>query len=269
MADMREETAPRHCEACGADAGVNDSFCTECGLRFEGSVEASTPGRPSAETSTKDFEGSVRQANKGRGNNGGASASPRQPTRRFLVLLVGIVLTVAASVRLYRLIDSSSAETQALKVEKILNPFGGDDMLQITNVAEEDIEITDITINDRDDCTMFSLDLRLQGTQNDDCAMAVGDLSPSVRHQLWVLSPTQLNGGVMAHETASGDYAVDKTCTNRIYKTTTNTTTRVNIEAARLILKIGDVRTWMSTCRSATIRTTIQTDHGTGVYHWE
>jgi hypothetical protein len=203
----------------------------------------------------------------------GGSTDNKSPTRAFprLFKIVAVVaLGIVAIIYWFGATDTTVTPQLPLKVSKttVLTT----DVLQITNVGNKEIEIADITINERAECTQFRGNIRVG-----QCGVDMASLSPSVRHTIWVKRPEELHNPIDASEVPNGEYAVTKLCST--YETyqglgrpgwvTTPAPARLNIAIPKLSLKIGETGSWANTCQSSIVRATIQTDQGAASYRWE
>jgi hypothetical protein len=203
----------------------------------------------------------------------GGSTDNKSPTRAFariFKIVVVVALGIVAIIYWLGATDTTVTPQLPLKVSKTTALIT--DVLQITNVGNKEIEIADITINERDECTQFRGNIRVG-----QCGVDMASLSPSVRHTIWVKRPEELHNPIDASEVPNGEYAVTKLCST--YETyqglgrpgwvTTPAPARLNIAIPKISLKIGETRSWANTCQSSIVRTTIQTDQGIESYRWE
>jgi len=260
MVDMRTDATPRRCGECQSDVGANDKFCKLCGAKISAPVGAGASDNASAEPLAKDIEKLVHQTyDNGPVRDTAANTPPRLSSRWFhskWLVVVGITVVVAAIYFWQNTGHLSGVEALDLKVEKLPYVLGMD-ALQLTNVGNEDIEITDITINDRDECTRFTgwLPLDKETLPCTTNGVTADNLPPFVQHMTWVGRDGKVS------KNPDGDYFVKLVCDV--------TSVRVNVSVERGILKVGDNQVCVPTCHTALIRATIKTNHGTAGYRWE
>jgi len=144
------------------------------------------------------------------------------------------------------IIDFAAAEGAKLKVQMEGN------YLRVTNIGADDIEIVDILINNRDECTRSSSDAIIR--HSDGCFVAAGLLTPAVQHALWL---GQTGHGPSLVEKAEGDYPSMSASCPRV---------RASFAVEQIILKVGDFATWQASCLAEIISATIKTNHGAATY---
>lgn len=202
----------------------------------------------------------------------GGSTDNKSPTRAFprIFKIVAVVaLGIVAIIYWLGATDTTVTPQLPLKVSKKTVLIT--DVLQITNVGNKKIEIADITINERAECTQFKGNMRV-GL----CSVDNESLLTPLRHTIWVRWPEELRDPMDVSEAPNGEYAVTKLCstynpssTSKEWWGTTQTPARLNIAIPKISLKIGETRSWPNTCQSSIVRTTIQTDQGIASYRWE
>lgn len=261
---MHIDTAARHCEECQADIGAGDRFCKKCGARINELSDSNVSDNSSTATATKGGDGSAYQTHRG-----AAAKFPIPPSRSVSKrAVVAGLLTISVVYLLYKMSDFTGVETPSLQVQRT-NFVGDGNLLQITNVGSEDVEISDITINDRDECTLLEGWLsQTISPQGEVCKVDADSLPPFIRHAVWVRQPltpiADSKNKTTVSETADGRYPATKICG------LTKFPIRVDVNnSGGIIVKVGETYSWLNTCHATIIRTTIATNHGTGIYHWE
>lgn len=245
-----------HCKVCGGEISAIDIFCKHCGVRIDrsaGAAETHSPGALSAISDGSD-QGASNEDTKDHLDL--TKGAPRERVPRYNWGAVAIVVILAITVAFFLLpIGSPMPVSSDQRVQ--LNP---DDLrvqtvgnsLRVTNVGADDVEIFDITINDRDDCTRRTDDALIR--HSDGCFVAAGLLSPAVQHALWL---GQIGHGPSLSETAGGDYpSMSASCPQ----------VRASLVTEAIILRVGQYEAWQSSCRAEIIRANIKTNHGTVTY---
>jgi hypothetical protein len=245
----------RRCEACHTDVGAGDRFCKQCGAKIADSPSLGKSDTPLPGVSAQNY-----------GFN--------DPDRAFktgirvVIFCIGIVVTVWYFAATPRIEIPDLSVQKDLKVEKTDEIFGFQifKVLRLTNVGKDDIEIIDISINDRDECTENVPPPSLRVASNDRCLVDVKSVPHFFRHIEWLRGGASV-GEPFLYENADGDYSA--ICLPN-FRSDLNSPTpiRVSLKIDKIVLKVGDVRQWTNRC-GATVRATIKTNHGPASYRWE
>lgn len=155
----------------------------------------------------------------------------------FRAMLAGIILSATFGAAAYgQELDITSNRSQ----------------LKIVNIGTKNIEIRDITINGRDDCTEKKSETQL---------------TPEEQHKVWFggREAKKLNSGGKHHTDLcpGGDCSG---CGNPAQEPCEQT---YDIISVTKILKVGDESIWYATCAANIIFVTVTTDRGTTPYRFK
>jgi hypothetical protein len=136
--------------------------------------------------------------------------------------------------------------------------------LTISNVGKSKIEILDITVNDRSDCTMVGMDFLFEVASERDVGLIklkaemqdASERDPALLHRMWFQYKTNsmmaiviagVFGNKLAERGGGKDFATQ-------------------IANRKFVLDVGDEETWRQGCQI--VRATVNTDRGTQTYTW-
>jgi hypothetical protein len=218
----------------------------------------------------------------------GSSNRKTQVARKF----VAVVLAIVGVISVLAFFSGHEDEAPNLKVQSLTS------LLRVTNSGTSDVEISDITINDRDDCARATLDDRqpIFGTYDEEGLyyLLLGrngmhrevyvdktDFSTQMLHQLWVehraadeLFRIRSDGKYQTDVCSDEDKRVRTP--NRMYERDKCNVWKavrigiVPIEKKSIRLRVGDSEMWNASClESEIVRATITTkNHGSWTYQF-
>ncbi len=192
------------------------------------------------------------------GNNSNRGKGWGSATKEVFLRLGLPVLLVSFGASAFFLLISSSTDL-GLAVTKSEGGAKGE-VLTISNRGKAKIEIQDITINDRDDCTMVGMDFVFAALSEDGefkkLKAELQDASkrdPLLLHNMWFTYKTNsmtavVIGSALGNNLQSkGRILLPKMLANR-----------------KFVLDVGDRESWQQGC--GIIRATVKTDRGTQTY---
>ncbi len=142
--------------------------------------------------------------------------------------------------------------------------------VRITNVGRDEIKITDISINGRDECTRQEgqwLALRVGSERSPPstfCSVDAKSFPAFVAHAVWLAHDSSFY-----YPKEDGEYeGVGCWCFGCVSKPLASR--RLSLKVGKPPpMKVGEAQTWISQCRGEIVRVTVTTDHGTGTYSWK
>ena len=272
----------KHCNSCHREIGLTDVFCRHCGADC-----ADVP----VESDAISLESSANTSKFGFRNK-----SFRWLGYGLASILLLIAMFVLASVIKRNLFPVTWAlfNSPELKVETY-GSRESDGAIQITNVGKDEVEILDISINGRNECTMVGqigteealrtirdgkMDVNEFPINADQVWVIQRELADEDRHKGWLqaggISPSDKRKSQTAsllQKNNNGKYdkcfyncadgpiarcrmgALEKVCH------------KADISQTRMFMKVGDIRRWHTTCNI--IRASITTKRGTRTWEWK
>jgi hypothetical protein len=151
-------------------------------------------------------------------------------------------------------------------LQVVSSQFG---VLKVTNVGREDVEIADVTINDRDDCSIQEPD-NIPVEDLPHVKLKKRKWNASLLHKLWF-------EGNNFHSDVSGEIEA-QTCRKWFFHPFAtvgecgawdDVSLRLLPPSKRLSLHVGESETWRKTCAASIIRVTVKTNRGTEKYEFQ